>query len=104
VPGIVALGVGLGAMYPDFKSENPAQAVTSFGGLLFMLFSAGFIGLVIVLEAGPVYTFFMAGVRGQTMSSLQWLWLIGSFALVLLLCLLTVLIPMRLGINNLRER
>ena len=103
VPGIVALGVGLGAMYPDFKSENPAQAVTSFGGLLFMLFSAGFIGFVIVLEAGPVYTFFMAGVRGHAMSFMQWLWLIGSFALVLLLCLLTVMVPMRLGINNLRK-
>jgi hypothetical protein len=33
VPGIVALGVGLGAAYPDFKAENPAQTVTSFGGL-----------------------------------------------------------------------
>ena len=104
VPGIVALGVGLGAIYPDFKSENPAQAVTSFGGLLFMLFSAGFIGLIIVLEAGPVYTYFMSGVRGQAMSLLQWLWLIGAFMLVLLLCLLAVLIPLRIGINNLRER
>ena len=104
VPGIVALGMGLGAIYPDFKSENPAQAVTSFGGLLFMLFSAGFIGLVIVLEAGPVYTFFMAGFRGQAMSFLQWSWLIGSFMLVLLLCLLAVLVPMRVGINNLLER
>jgi ABC-2 type transport system permease protein len=104
VPGIVALGVGLGATYPDFKSENPAQAVTSFGGLLFMLFSAGFIGLVIVLEAGPVYTYFMSGVRGHAMSLFQWLWLIVSFMLVLLLCLLALLVPMRLGINNLREK
>jgi hypothetical protein len=43
VPGVVALAVGLGAAYPDFKSENPAQAVTSFGGLLFMISCAGFI-------------------------------------------------------------
>ena len=103
VPGIVALGVGLGATYPDFKSENPAQAVTSFGGLLFMLLSACFIGLVIVLEAGPVYAYFMAGVRGEAMSFFHWLWLIGTFILVLLLCLLAVLVPMRSGINNLRE-
>ncbi len=41
VPGVVALGVGLGAAYPDFQSENPAQSVTSFGGLLFMLLAAG---------------------------------------------------------------
>ena len=103
VPGIVALGMGLGATYPDFKSENPAQAVTSFGGLLFMLFSAGFIGFVIVLEAGPVYTFFMAGVRGEALSLLNWFWFTGSFMLILLICSLTVLVPMRLGIKNLGE-
>ena len=104
VPGIVALGVGLGAAYPDFKSENPAQAVTSFGGLLFMLFCAVFIGLVIVLEAGPVYTVFMAGVRGEAMSFLQYLWLIVSFSLVLLLCVLAVVLPMRYGTASLMEK
>lgn len=104
VPGIVALGVGLGAAYPDFKSENPAQVVTSFGGLLFMLLSAGFIGLVIILQAGPVYTFFMSQVRGKTMNFFQWLWLVGSFSLVFILCVLSVAVPMCLGIKNLQER
>jgi ABC-2 type transport system permease protein len=97
VPGMVAMGVGLGAAYPDFQSENPAQAVTSFGGLLFMILCAGFIGLVIILEAGPVYAVFMAGIRGQSLSILQWIWLVISFALVLLLCILAVILPMRLG-------
>jgi len=45
VPGLVAMGVGLGAAYPDFQSENPAQAVTSFGGLIFMILCTVFIGL-----------------------------------------------------------
>lgn len=97
VPGIVALGIGLGAAYPDFNSENPAQSVTSFGGLLFMLFCAGFVGLVIVLEAGPVYHFFMSGVRGRSMTGFQWLWLIGSFTLVFLICIAAVVLPMRFG-------
>jgi ABC-2 type transport system permease protein len=34
-PGIVATGIGFGAAYPDFKAENPAQTVTSFGGLVY---------------------------------------------------------------------
>jgi len=102
-PGVVALGVGLGAAYPDFRSENPAQAVTSFGGLLFMLLAAGFIATVIVLEAGPVYQLFMADVHGRSLSGLQWVWLIVSFSLVMLLCLLAVLIPMRLGERRLRD-
>jgi ABC-2 type transport system permease protein len=103
VPGVVALGVGLGAAYPDFKSENPSQSVTSFGGLLFMLLAAGFIATVIVLEAGPVYAVFMADLHGRSLSKLQWLWLILSFALVILLSLLTVILPMRFGERRLRR-
>jgi ABC-2 type transport system permease protein len=102
VPGIVAMGVGLGAAYPDFKSENPAQSVTSFGGLLFMILCAGFIGLIIILEAGPVYSVFMAGIRDARLTFYQWVWLIGSFALVLLLCVLAVVLPMRLGEQRLK--
>jgi ABC-2 type transport system permease protein len=101
VPGVVALAVGLGAAYPDFRSENPAQAVTSFGGLLFMISCAGFIGAVIILEAGPVYNVFMAGLRGSVLSLLQWAWLVVSFAVCLVLCILAVVIPMRMGERHL---
>ena len=97
VPGIVSMGIGFGAAYPDFKSENPAQSVTSFGGLLFMILCAGFIAVVIILEAGPVYSVFMADFRGVSLTALQWIWLIGSFSLVLVLCILAVVLPMRWG-------
>jgi len=97
VPGIVAMGVGFGAAYPDFQSENPAQSVTSFGGLLFMILCAGFIGAIIVLEAGPVYTIFMAGFRGVRLSMLQWTWIVVSFSIVFLICALAVILPMRWG-------
>lgn len=103
-PGVVALGIGLGAAYPDFKSENPAQAVTSFGGLLFMLFAVGFITAVVVLEAGPVYRLFMADIHGQSLSGLQWAWLAVSFTLAFALCVLAVFLPMRLGEMRLRGR
>ena len=102
VPGIVSMGVGLGAAYPDFKSENPAQSVTSFGGLLFMILCAGFIAVIIVLEAGPVYSVFMADIRGVSLTALEWVWLIGSFSIVLLLCVLAVILPMRLGEKRLK--
>jgi ABC-2 type transport system permease protein len=101
VPGIVSMGVGLGAVYPDFSSENPVQTVTSFGGFLFMILCAGFIGAVIVLEAGPVYSVFMAGIRGEGLSLLQWIWLVASFFIVFILCLLAVVLPMRYGERHL---
>ena len=97
VPGIVSMGIGLGAIYPDFQSENPSQSVTSLGGLIFMTLCIGFIASVIVLEAGPVYNVFMTGIHGVSLTGIQWLWLVGSFCLVLGLCLIAAAIPIRLG-------
>jgi ABC-2 type transport system permease protein len=100
VPGIVSMGIGLGAAYPDFQSENPAQSVTSLGGLLYMTLCIGFISSVVVLEAGPVYSIFMKGVQGGNLTGVQWVWLGGSFFLVVGLCLMTVVVPLRLGENR----
>jgi len=58
---------------------------------------------VIVLEAGPVYAVFMAGIRGRALDMLQWAWLIGSFCLVIILCVLAVAVPMKMGEKRLRR-
>jgi len=97
VPGIVAMGIGLGAAYPDFKAENPTQTITSFGGLVFMIFCAGYIGLVVIIEAGPVYHLFMAGIRNKIIGLSAWIWIFGSFVLVLILSVLAIYLPMRFG-------
>jgi len=104
VPAVVALAVGLGARYPDFKSENPAMSVTSFGGVLFMLLSFGLIALVIILEAGPVYRIFMSRMLGYSFSLMQILWFALSFAFALILCIFTVFYPMKLGEIYLMKR
>ena len=101
VPAVVALGIGLGAAYPDFNSENAAQAITSYGGLIFMMLAAIYITVIIGLEAGPVYRIFMAGIYAQTMTFLQWVWIIGSFTLVALISVLTVIFSMKYGVRRL---
>jgi ABC-2 type transport system permease protein len=103
VPGIVAMGIGFGAAYPDFRAENPAQTVTSFGGLVFMILCAGFIGTVIVLEAGPVYHIFMADLRERSLTFLEWSWAIGSFTAVVGLSIAAIFLPMRFGEKKLAQ-
>ena len=99
--GITAMGVGLGAAYPDFRIENVAQVATGFGGMLFMLLCIGFIGSVIVLEAGPVYTIFMARLHGEGIPLVHWIWITVSFVLVAAINIVAVFLPMRLGLKAL---
>jgi ABC-2 type transport system permease protein len=103
VPGIVAMGIGFGAAYPDFKAENPTQTVTSFGGLIFMILCAGYIGAIILLEAGPVYHLFMADIRGKIIPLGVWLWTAGSFSAVLAFSFLAIILPMRFGESRLSK-
>ena len=103
VPAIVALAVGLGAMYPDFTSENPAMSATSFGGLLFMLVCFALIALVIILQAGPVYRIFMADVHGLRLSFRLLIVSAVSFAAAVLLCLFAIFFPMRLAERKLNK-
>ncbi len=103
-PGVVALGVGLGGAYPDFASENPSQTVTSFGGLVFMMLSVAYIGAVVLLQAGPVYHYFMASVDGRRLPFIYQAWLGAAFLLASVLSALAVLLPMRFGTRRLGAR
>ena len=103
VPGVIGIGVGLGAIYPNFRAENPAQVVTSFGGLMFMVLSALFVGLFILLEAGPVYTLFMADLNRRPLVFLEWLWVGASFFLAGVLCLVAMIVPMGRGTRSLAD-
>ena len=103
VPTVVALGIGLGAAYPDFNAENAAQAITSFGGLIFMMLAAVYITAVIVLEAGPVYRIFMSGIYDKSIPISRWAWITGSFGLAGLISIFTVIFSMKYGEKNLTK-
>ncbi len=99
--GIVALGIGFGALYPNFRFQNIAQVSTGFGGVLYMMVCVFFIALIIILEAGPVYILFMSGVRGTAVTPLQWLFIVASFLAVLGLHVAAVFKPMQVGLRAL---
>ncbi len=103
VPGVVAMGIGFGAAYPDFKADNPAQTVTSFGGILFMMVCAGYIGAVIFIEAGPVYNIFLADIKQRELTLLEWTWVTGSFVIAFVLSIAAIIIPMKFGEKKLSE-
>ncbi|MEJ2725489.1 MAG: hypothetical protein P8175_12745 [Deltaproteobacteria bacterium] len=101
--GIVALGMGFGAIYPKFEYQNIAQVATGFGGLMYMIFSASFMGLIIVLEAGPVYIIFMANVKGRAITPMEWLFIIPCFVMVVAVTAFAVYKPMKTGLEALSQ-
>ena len=90
-------------LFPDFASENPAQSVTSFGGMLFMMLASVLIGAVILLEAGPVYRLFMAGIKGKPVSFWLWSWSAAAFFGALAICIAAMVISMRFGETRLKQ-
>jgi len=103
VLGIVALGIGFGALYANFKYENIAQLSVGFGGMLYMIVSSIFIAIVILLEAGPVYILFVSDASEKTVTHFQWLLIMVSFVMVMLINTLAIFKPMRMGLKALRE-
>lgn len=100
--GLTGLGVGMGAIYPKFINENPAQIAMSIGGILYMILSFIYIGLTIVLEAWPVYIYFSQRVFSQSIKGAE-TGLVISYTLVVALSVLITILPLYLGIRRLKS-
>jgi len=91
---IAGLAIGAGTFFPQFDTENAAQIPTSFGGLIFMMTAISLIGIVIVLEARPVYSYLSATAFGTPIDPTG---MIYGFAAAAVLCIAATLLPIRLA-------
>jgi ABC-2 type transport system permease protein len=97
---IGGLALGLGTMFPQFETENAAQIPTSFGGLVFMMSSIALIGVVVILEAKPVYSYLSARAYGTPAEPLG---MIAGFGLAAVLCITTTVVPIRFALRRLEQ-
>jgi ABC-2 type transport system permease protein len=95
-----ALALGLGAIYPQFDTENAAQIPTSFGGLVFMMASVTLLAVMIGIEAQPVLTYVRARDPGTTLHLRE---LAAALGAVAALCLGTAAAAFRLGLRTLEH-
>jgi ABC-2 type transport system permease protein len=101
--GITAIGVGFGALYPNFNYENAAEIPTSFGGAVSMIVSIGFIALIVMIEAWPIYQIAMASLRRGPMSA-PTLWIVApSMAIVAALTAAVIALSLKAGIRRLEQ-
>jgi ABC-2 type transport system permease protein len=101
--GITAIGVGVGALYPNFNYENAAEIPTSFGGAVCMIVSIGFIGVTVSIVAWPIYTLAMQAFHRGKIFVPEYSAVAPSLLIVLALTFVTVIVALRLGIKNLER-
>jgi ABC-2 type transport system permease protein len=61
---LVSLGVGLGALSPQFNAENPLQVGLSLGGFAYMALSMAYVAVMMMLMARPTMRYLLSNVFG----------------------------------------
>ena len=100
---IGSLALGFGAMFPRFETENAAEISTGFGGLLFMMSAIAYLGVVVMLEAWPVYSVLDSRYRGYELTSGQMTGLAVGLGAALVLSIAVVIVPLRIAVQRIEE-
>ncbi len=98
---ISVMGIGMGALFPDFKVENIHQLESSYGGFLYMACSMGYLALLVGVEAWPVQMHFAERFGRQNPWDLRAVALCA--AVFLLLNFAALYLPWKLGLRNLER-
>ena len=92
---LVSLGVGMGALSPNFNAENPLQVGLSLGGFGYMAVSLAYVGTMMFLMARPVMRYMMWRVFGESEGVSAALPIVIAITLSLLVATLPLLIAER---------
>jgi Flp pilus assembly protein protease CpaA len=56
-----------------------------------------------LFQWGTVYRLFMAGIQGKRLTAFEWVWMAGSFALIIILGIFAIVVPMKFGEKRLSK-
>ncbi|OGS32944.1 MAG: hypothetical protein A2218_10170 [Elusimicrobia bacterium RIFOXYA2_FULL_53_38] len=98
---VSVMGVGLGALFPDFKVENIHQLESSYGGFIYMACAMGYLALLVAVEAWPVQMHFAQ--RFGRAHPWDWRGLALCAVAFLVLNAAALIIPWKLGLRNLEK-
>lgn len=96
------LAVGLGSLYPDFGSDDPARIVSGLGGTLTFIASLAYVLLVAAAQTAVLRTHHLANRTGAISASgprLMW----AAVAFVVVLTAVATVLPLRAGTRHLER-
>jgi len=92
---LVVMGVGMGAIDPQWKNENAIEVALSIGGFTYMGLAMVYVGGMMLLVARPLHRIILKVVLGlDDGSALQspWLPLVTSITVSVMLCVIPMLL------------
>jgi len=99
---MAGLSVGLGAMYPNFREDNPARIVSGLGGTLNFILSMLYVTIVVLIE-GVIYWEYsnkegsrLVAILGMSFPNA----ILLSVSMVIVISTFAAALPMYLGIRN----
>jgi len=96
---LIGLACGLGAIWPNFKENNPAAIVSGFGGTINLILALVYLGFVLSLLALPLHLYFIKHIG---LSDLKFILSISGI-IILISSLITCFLPLWLGVRNLKR-
>ncbi|MCE5248788.1 hypothetical protein LLG96_01070 [bacterium] len=99
--GLTCISVGLGAAFPDFSERNPSRIATSPGGILTIVLSLIYIGMMMTLLAVPLYRYTVFLVSGGEYPEKA---IIVSLVLGVILNAAAIVVPLKIGARMLARR
>jgi hypothetical protein len=93
---LTGLAIGIGALIPNFKSDNPSQIAVGPGGVLYMLLSFIYLALMFGIQVRPVW-YHIINHQDEIQSKLYFL---GA----ILLTFVVGLLPLEWGARKLGKR
>ncbi|MDP8254316.1 MAG: hypothetical protein P9M14_01070 [Candidatus Alcyoniella australis] len=99
-----AIGVGMGARYPDMQETNIARLAASPTSILYMLTCIALIGITVLVGIYPTYLLLSASLSHVMPSGVQLLLIVASYAWIVWLLLGVGLIFLQHGVRALENK
>jgi len=100
---VVAMAIGFGAIYADFKAENQAAVLGSFGAILYLFTALSYELITIIAGSIPAYRLVRSWRWDMHFSATVFIQTAGVFTAILLASALISLLSLKKGMENVEK-
>ncbi|HSE40527.1 MAG TPA: hypothetical protein VLH08_07140 [Acidobacteriota bacterium] len=93
---LTGLAIGIGALMPNFRTDHPSKIAVGPGGVLYMLLSFFYLGVMLMIQIRPVWYYVIH--RSDE------IWGTAYATAAIVLTIIVAILPMELGARRLAKR